>query len=78
MRTLFKNEQIFSGQESEGFLVFPALHPDVRQIEVVIHDVVLRFDYRGEPLETVDIAYQFRRDVGRRLHDGSVAISAAD
>ncbi|MFP6643367.1 MAG: hypothetical protein VCF24_07390 [Candidatus Latescibacterota bacterium] len=77
-RTLFQNGEIFSGQESEGYLVFQTLHPDVKQIEVVIHEAVLRFDYRGEPAETVDISYRFQRDIGRRYHDGTLELSAVD
>ena len=43
-----------------------------------MHDAVLRFDYRGVPVETVDVSYHFRRDVGRRHHDGGLELSAAD
>ena len=75
-RTLFRNEDIFSGQESEGFVVFPVLHHDVQQIEAIVQDAVLRFDYRDEPVETLNIGYQFERDVGRRYRDGSVELSA--
>ena len=77
-RTLAQPEPVFSGQEAEGFIVFPALHPDVTEVEVVIQNAMLRFDYRDEPVEMVDITYQFRRDVGRRHHDGSVELSALD
>ena len=65
-RSLFRNEEIFSGQEVEGYLVFPALHHDVEHIDVIIHEAVVRFDYRNEPVETVDIALEFERDVGLR------------
>ena len=51
-QTMFQMEHIFSGQEREGLLVFPALHPDVRRVEAVVHDAVLRFDYRDEPVES--------------------------
>jgi len=76
-RTLFKDDVVFSGQEKEGFLVFPALHPDVRKIEVVIHDAVLRFDFRGEPIETLSIAYEFERDTGRIYRDGEIRLYTA-
>jgi hypothetical protein len=75
-RTLFRNEDIFSGQEAEGFVVFPVLHPDVSQIEAIILDAMLRFDYRDEPVETMDIGYRFERDVGRRYRDGTIELSA--
>jgi hypothetical protein len=54
---------IFSGQEMEGFVVFPALDNDVEDFEVRIENMALRFDYRNEPVETVDIPYQFTREV---------------
>ena len=75
-RTLFRNEDIFSGQEAEGFVVFPVLHHDVRQIQAMIEDAILRFDYRNEPVETLDIGYDFEREVGRRFRNGTVELSA--
>ena len=76
-RTMFQNEEIFSGQEKEGFVIFPALHPDVREIELLVHDCVLRFDYRNEPIETVDISYGFERDIGRQYRDSEPVIETA-
>ena len=75
---MFRQEVIFSGQEVEGYIVFPVLHPDVSQVEVTIYDTVLRFDYRNEPVETVDIRYRFERDVGRLYPDGTRKLSARD
>lgn len=74
-RTMFKNEEIFSGQEADGFVVFPALHLDVGDVEVLVHDVVLRFDFRNEPIETSDISFSFTRDIGRIYKDGKVVLS---
>jgi hypothetical protein len=71
-RTMLKNEEIFSGQEAEGFVIFPALHPDVSDIEVQVFDVVLRFDFRNEPVETTNISYNFIRDIGKIYKDGTV------
>ena len=68
--TLGSGDVIFSGQESEGYVVFPLLHPDVREIAVFIDGVVLRFNVLGEPVETTDLGFRFRRDVykARRPH----------
>ena len=60
-KTLFNDDMIFSGQEKGGFVVFPALDDDVEDFEVRIENMILRFDYRDEPMETVDIPYQFTR-----------------
>lgn len=76
-RTMFKDEEIFSGQEKEGFIIFPALDPDLRTIEVIVHDAVLRFDYRNEPVESLDISYQFQRDTGKVYPDGRVKLDRA-
>ena len=62
-KTLFTDDVIFSGQEREGFVVFPALDHDVEDFEVRIDKMALRFDYRNQPLETVDIPYHFTREV---------------
>lgn len=74
-RNMFRKEAIFSGQELEGYLVFPVLHPDVSRVEVTIHDTVLRFDHRNEPVETVDIRYRFEREVGRLSPVGTRTLS---
>lgn len=64
-RTMFKSDAIFSGQESEGFVLFPSLHDDVTGVEVIIHDAALRFDFHGEPVESIDIPYAFERTVDK-------------
>jgi hypothetical protein len=73
-QTMFKNEEVFSGQEVEGFVVFEALHPDVNNIQVLVQDCVLRFDYRNEPIEDVDIPYSFERDIGKEYADGEIVV----
>lgn len=75
-RTLYKNEEVFVGQEAEGFVIFPVLHHDVSEVEVVIHDAVLRFDHRNEPVETVRINGRFERDIGRIFRDGRLELEA--
>lgn len=52
---------VFSGQEASGYVWFKALDTDVRDIQVTVKDVVLRFDYLGEPIQTADITYGFVR-----------------
>jgi len=77
-RTMLKNEEVFSGQEADGFIVFPALHHDVNKIHVVVNDVVLRFDFRNEPIETTNIQYSFQREIGRKYKDGKLELSKAN
>ena len=74
-RTLFLDEDIFSGQEQDRYIVFPALHPDVGDIEVTLYDAALRFDFRNEPIETIDITFRFTRDTGRIYKDGRVVLN---
>ncbi len=62
-RTLYENEALFSGQEKEGFIVFPRLDPDVKEFSVQLSDIALRFNYRQEPVETVELTFRFQREV---------------
>lgn len=62
-RTLFRDEMIFSGQEMDGYVVFPVLDLDVEEFAIWVEDVALRFDYRDEPVETIDVTYRFQRQV---------------
>ncbi|MFA6110777.1 MAG: hypothetical protein WDA75_18615 [Candidatus Latescibacterota bacterium] len=68
----FHGEPVFSGQEKDGFVVFPLLHPDVGRIELQLRQVALRFGVWGEPLEQIDVAYTFVREIGRVGPDGKV------
>ena len=69
-RTMFPDEQVFSAQENEGYVVFKPLAPDVEELTVHIPDVVVRFDYKGDPMEDVDVAMHFEREIGRIYPDG--------
>jgi len=71
--SLYAGDPIFSGQETEGFIVFPRLHHDVYHIRLRLRNVVLRFDFRNEPMERIDVEYRFERDIGRIFPDGRIA-----
>lgn len=67
-RTLYSSAPLFSGQLSQGYIVFPPLDDDVKQITVTLRDIALRFSYAGEPVETVDLEFAFAREVVRGMH----------
>ncbi len=69
-RTMFPSQEVFSGQEVSGFVVFPALHPDVESLRLEVLAAHLRFDYRNEPVETARFAYAFVREIGQRTPRG--------
>ncbi len=69
-RTMLTDDVVFSGQETEGYLVFPVLHDDVTDLQLVLEDVVLRFDFLGEPSESIQLAYAFDRETGRLYPSG--------
>ena len=56
---------IFSGNEQEGYLVFPRLDDDVTSIQLKIEDIGVRFDYSDAAVETIDLAFSFEREVLR-------------
>ena len=64
-RTMYPDEDVFSGQEVEGYVVFPALPHDINEFTVHLSDVAIRFDFRQQPVETIDLAYRFQREVFR-------------
>ena len=69
-RTMFRDEEVFSAQTNEGYLIFKPLAPDVEELTVHIPDVVVRFDFKGDPLEDVDVEMYFEREIGRIYPDG--------
>ena len=62
-RTMFQEQIVFSGQEAEGFVVFPSLAPDVTEFSIHVKDIALRYNYRNEPVETKDLTFHFQREV---------------
>lgn len=76
-RTLFRGEMIFSGQDHEGFLVFPVLPPDVTDFTVTLADVALRFNYADEPIQTETLTFAFTRQVSRGYREPAEARATA-
>ena len=63
-RTAYPDDEFcFSGQEVQGYVIFPKIHDDVDEITLHIIDLVNRYDYRGGPLESIDISYRFNREL---------------
>ena len=71
LRTMFSDEPLFSAQEREGYLVFKPLAVDIDELSVHFPDVVVRFDYKGDSVEEVDVEMRFEREIGRIYPDGS-------
>jgi hypothetical protein len=74
-RTLFPDEQIFSAQEVEGYLVFETMAPDVEALTVHIPNTIIRFDYKGDPSEDIEVTMNFEREIGRKYPDGRLELS---
>ncbi len=72
-RTLYPPDMIFSGQEALGYIVFPTLHSDVGNFSVHVPGVVTRFDYKGKPVETVDLEFKLSREIYMGLHPREAA-----
>lgn len=64
-QTLYSGAFVFSGTDESGYVVFPVLAADVRDLEVHLEDVAVRFNYADVPVETLDLTFSFHRDVLR-------------
>jgi len=58
-----QDEPIFKGENYSGFIAFDPLRPEVRKVRLLLRNFVLKFDSFGRPLETVDVPFDFNRDV---------------
>lgn len=74
-RTLYAGQQVFSAQESQGYVVFEPMAPDVSELALNAPGVVIRFDYKGDPSESIDVAAKFGRETGRVWPDGRRELS---
>ncbi len=68
------DEFCFSGQEVEGYVVFSKIHDDVSAITVRIPEFGLRYNYRNEPVETVDLSFRFKRDIQKVKNFDEIAV----
>jgi hypothetical protein len=73
LRTLYRPDYVFSGQEATGYVVLPVLHQDVEDFTVHVPGVGVRFDYRSAPLEQLDLSYHFTQEVYRARHPREAA-----
>ena len=64
-RNLYAADVVFSGHDLAGYVLFPKLAHDVTEFSVHIDDVAVRFNYRNEPTETIDLTFRYQREVHR-------------
>jgi hypothetical protein len=57
------DEFCFSGQEVGGYIAFPKIHDDVEEVVVEIHGLGIRYNFRNEPVETIDLSFRFKRNI---------------
>ncbi len=58
-----EDEFCFSGQTTEGYILFPVIHDDVSEIVFEIPDLGIRYNFRDEAVEDVDLSFRFKRDL---------------
>lgn len=70
-------EKIFKGEQYRGFIVFDPLASQVQEATLHIRDFVLKFSAFGKPLETMDVAFRFRRSVQQQVMQYDEALDLA-
>ena len=60
--------------DTEGYVVFSKIHDDVSAITVRIPEFGLRYNYRNEPVETVDLSFRFKRDIQKVKNFDEIAV----
>ena len=43
--------------------MFSKIHDDVAEIAIEIPEFGLRYNFRNEPVETIDLRFRFKRDI---------------
>ena len=57
------DEFCFSGQTTEGYVLFPVIHDDVSEVTFEIPVLGIRYNFRDEAVEQVDLSFRFKRDM---------------
>ncbi len=58
-----EDTRVFKGESYSGMLAFAPLDEEVARVQLTLEDFVLKFDASGQPLETVDIFFEFDRKI---------------
>ncbi len=72
-----EDEFCFSGQTTEGYILFPVIHNDVTEVTVEIPQVGIRYNFRDEPIEQMDLSFSFKRDMRKVKTYQELAAQAA-
>lgn len=56
-------EKILRGEQYGGFVAFPPLADAVHQVTLHMDDLILKFNAYDKPLESVDLAFGFQRQI---------------
>ncbi|MBI2503792.1 MAG: hypothetical protein HYW07_11245 [Candidatus Latescibacteria bacterium] len=58
-----EDEFCFSGQTTEGYVLFPVIHSDVTEITFELPYLGIRYNFRDEAVEQVNLNFRFKRDL---------------
>ena len=61
------DELVFKGDQYDGLIAFDTLHKDVKNVKLVLNDVVLRFDAYDRPADTMNIEFYFDRKIDKTI-----------
>jgi hypothetical protein len=62
-----EDTKVFKGESYSGLLTFSPLEEEVERVQLVLEDFVLKFDASDQPLETVDIFFDFDRTISKTV-----------
>jgi hypothetical protein len=65
--TYLEDQKVFKGEIYTGLLTFDPLDEEVAQVRLVLKDFVLKFDASDQPLEMVDIVFEFDRKIQKAV-----------
>ncbi|MEW6751390.1 MAG: hypothetical protein AB1505_10485 [Candidatus Latescibacterota bacterium] len=57
------DQKVFKGESYSGLVAFDPLDEEVQQVRLVLAEFVLEFDASDQPLETVDVAFEFDQQI---------------
>jgi hypothetical protein len=62
-----EDTRVFKGESYSGMVAFVPLDEEVARVQLILEDFVLKFDSSGQPLETVDIFFEFDRTIQKTV-----------
>ena len=71
------DQKVFKGESYGGFIVFDPQDEEVEKVRLTLEDFTLRFNAFGQPMQTVDIAFDFEQQIAQQAFEERLDLASS-